>query len=210
MRTFLSKHAARFRGLDLVIITLALATLFGSVPLASVLQQAPGGAWASARPAPDFELFDAAGAPRSIEDFRGRSLFLMFGYLRCADICHSQVANLVALANQLQQSDATFLYLAMDRRDDPAALRDYFDRRGQDFVSLHARDTTTMQAVANDYLAAYRIDGNPAGDEYDIEHPARIFLIDPAGQIRRVYNGSNPDLQRIAADFYQLNSASGG
>ncbi len=210
MRKFLSKPVAQFRGLDLLILALALATLFGSVPFASVLQQVPGGAWASERPAPDFELFDSSGTARSIEDFRGRTVFLMFGYLRCADICHSQVANLVTLANQLQQSDAMFLYLAMDRRDDPAALRQYFDQRGQDFISLHAQDTATMQSVANAYLAGYRLAGNPEGEEYDIEHPARIYLIDPAGQIRRVYNGNNPNLQLIVADFYQLNSASGG
>ncbi len=209
MRAFLFKPVAQFRVLDLVILALALATLFGSVPVASLLQQTPDDVRASARPAPDFELYDAAGAARSIEDFRGRSVFLMFGYLRCADICHSQVANLVMLANQLQQSDAVFLYLAMDRRDDPAALREYFDGRGQDFVSLHARDTATMQSVANAYLAGYRLAGNPTGNEYDIEHPARIFLIDPAGQIRRVYNGTAPDLQLILADYHRLASASG-
>ena len=210
MRIFQAKGALQFRRRDLVILGLALAILFGSAPVASILSQVPGGAWASARPAPDFELYDAAGAARSIEDFGGRNVFLMFGYLRCADICHSQVANLVALANQLQQSDAVFLYLAMDRRDDPAALRQYFDRRGQKFVSLHARDTATMQAIASAYLAAYRIAGNPARADYDIEHPARIFLIDAAGQIRRVYNGTNPDIGLIAADFYRLSSASGG
>ena len=66
-----------------------------------------------------------------------------------------------------------------------------------------------MQSIASSYHAAYRIAGNPAGEDYGIEHPARIFMIDPAGQIRRVYRGNNPDVHLIAADFRRLNAALG-
>ncbi len=195
----------RAGGLEFVFLALALIALAATAPLASLLQNTASNT-AEPRPAPDFLLYDADGKPVSLRDFRGRTLFLMFGYLRCTDVCHAQVANLVALANRFEDENSVFLYLAMDRRDEPAALREYFDRRGQDFVSLHAPDTAAMQGVASAYRAAYRIAGNPAGDDYEIEHPAMIFLIDPTGRLRHSYRGIDPDLERIAADYRRIDS----
>ena len=208
MRLFPIQMMPRAGGLEMLLLALSLAAVFATVPLASLLLQPPGNGLVSDRPAPEFVLRDAAGKPVSLQDFRGRSVFLMFGYLRCNDVCHAQVANLVALANRLQHSDSVYLYLAMDsRRDDPAALYEYFDRRGQAFISLHAENTAQMQSIANAYLAGYRIAGNPASEDFEIVHPARIFLIDPAGRIRQTYTGINPDIELIAADYARLVSA---
>ena len=111
----------------------------------------------------------------------------------------------MALSDLLANRDIEFLYLAMDsRHDQPSMLRAYFDRRGDNFTSLHADSIAQMQSIAAAFKAGYRISGNPGSADYEIEHPAKIFLIDPSGQLRYVYNARAATAEQIAEDFHQL------
>ena len=189
-----------------LLVLAAIAFVFGIYPLAGLILQHDGHGFVMNRTAPDFELRDARGKTRSLKDYRGRNLYLMFGYMRCADVCHTQVTHLAALGNLLGDSNVEFLYLAMDtRHDDPTMLHAYFDQRGTNFTSLHADSMVRMQSIANAYGAGYRVSGNPGAEDYEIEHPAKIFLIDAAGKIRFVYNATATTAKQIAADFEQLN-----
>lgn len=190
----------------LLLLLVAIAVLFGVYPFAGLLLQTDGNGFATNRSVPDFELVDVRGNTRSLSDFRGRYVFLMFGFMRCADICHTQVTRLAALAEMLAGRDVEFLYLAMDsRHDEPSLLHAYFDQRGDNFTSLHANSLPQMQSIASAFNAGYRISGNPGSDSYDIEHPGKIFLIGPDGQLRLVYSGAKTTTGQIAANFNRLN-----
>ena len=206
MQFYPLKAPATYPGHHLLVVAFAIAIVFGLYPFASLVLQQNSYGFAISGAAPDFELRDAEGKPRSLADYRGRHVYLMFGFMRCQETCHSQVMNLVALADQLDRTEIEFLYLAMDTRyDEPALLKEYFDRRGKSFTSLHAQNLQQMQSIASAFNAGYRIAGNPGSDNYDIEHPARIFLIDPEGQLRFMYSGTTIDVVQIAADFHQIN-----
>ena len=193
----------------ILLILVAIAVVFSIYPLAGFLMQGDTYGVATNRQAPKFELIDADGKTRSIEDYRGRYVYLMFGFMRCEEVCHAQVTQLAALANILEDKEIQFLYLAMDsKHDDPSLLREYFDKRGDNFTSLHATNMAQMQSIASDFNADYRIDGNPSNANYTIEHPARIFLIDPSGQLQFVYYGVALDIVKIAEEFHHLNSTS--
>lgn len=192
-----------------LLIVVAVAVVFCIYPLAGFVMQRDTYGVATDRQAPKFELIDADGKTRSIEDYRGRYVYLMFGFMRCEEVCHSQVTQLAVLANILEDAEIQFLYLAMDsKHDDPSLLREYFDKRGDNFTSLHASNQSQMQSIASDFNAGYRIDGNPSDANYNIEHPARVFLIDPSGQLQFIYSGVAPDSVKIAEEFYRLNSNS--
>lgn len=190
----------------ILLLVVAIGFVFAIVPLFGLVSQQDTYGIETSQQAPRFELTDARGEPKSISDYKGRYIYLMFGFMRCEEVCHSQAAYLTSLADTLQGENVEFLYLAMDsKHDEPSLLREYFDRRGKNFTSLHAPNTAQMQSVANAFNAGYRIDGNPASAGYSIEHPARIFLIDPNGRLRLVYHGLALDLEKIAADYYWLN-----
>ena len=190
-----------------LLLAAAIALVFSLQPLSYLLWHQDSYGFSGTRSAPDFRLYDTEGRPKTLADYRGRYLFLMFGYLRCADVCHSQVMNLMAIDNRLDDENIEYLYLALDsKHDEPSLVREYFDRRRENFTSLHAADLAQMQAVANAFHAGYRITGNPAGASYDIEHPTKIFLIDTQGRLRYTYNGLALDINRIVDDFFRLKS----
>ncbi len=181
----------------------AIALMFALYPLANHLLRDDGHGFAAERMAPGFELFDAGGERVSLAQFRGRHVYLMFGFLRCDRVCHTQAAVLAELGGLIDADKVHFLYLAMDsRHDQPSMLRKYFDQRGHNFTSLHATELRRMQSLAAAYNAPYRIDGNPTSASYSIDHPARIFLIGPEGQLQRVYGGT-VGAADLAADFYR-------
>ncbi len=182
----------------------AIGLFIGLYPLAGLMLRDDGAGLTVERKAPDFELFDSTGQQVSLRDLRGSYVYLMFGFLRCDDVCHLQAALLAELAG-LIGSEPRFLYLAMDsRHDQPSLLRSYFDSRGDNFISLHATDMRRMQSLASDFNAPFRVAGNPAGDSYSIDHPARIFLIDPDGRLHSVYHGQNLAAADLASDYRRL------
>lgn len=205
MQLYPEKVTSSYPAKHLLLLLAVIAVSFCIYPLASLLLQQQGHGFTFTRAAPDFRLTDANGETRALSDYRGRYIYLMFGYMRCADVCHTQVTQLAALADLLQQDDVEFLYLAMDsRHDKPSMLRAYFDQRGENFTSLHANSLQQMQSIASAYNAGYRISGNPGGDNYDIEHPGKIFLIAPDGQLRFVYYSATTTANQIAADYQRL------
>lgn len=175
-----------------MLIIVSIASVFLLYPLASLLLQSDYYGIPTSRPAPQFNLYDARGHTVSASNYRGKYVYLMFGYLRCSDVCHTQVLKLDSISNALARSDIEFVYLAMDTKSDkPSALEDYFDRRGDNFTSLHANSQADIQALARAFDADFRINGDTDSDSYSIDHPARIFLIDPEGNLRLIYKGKS-------------------
>ena len=196
---------AGFNARQFLLVLASIALVFGIYPLSALLLQQNGHGFQVNRTAPAFRLSTATGELRRLSDYRGRHVYLMFGYMRCADVCHAQVNHLAALGDLLADRNIEFLYLAMDSRHDrPSMLQAYFDRRGDNFTSLHADSIAQMQSIAAAFNAGYRISGNPGGADYEIEHPAKIFLIDPSGKMRYVYSTTTATANQIAADFRQL------
>ena len=193
---------------DAILVGCALLLTFLIYPIAGFVLKSEYYGIPTNRPAPAFELTDFRGNTVSNSDYRGKYTFLMFGYLRCADTCHSQVLIFDTIATLLAGESVHFLYLSMDRKHDSAtALQAYFDSRGENFDSLRAGSQTYLQSLANRFEAGFRIQGDPDSPNFGIDHPARISLIDPRGNLRIVYRGVGLDPGKIAQDYFRLNKA---
>ena len=160
--------------------------------------------------APEFQLTDTRGHSVSLADFRGKYVFLMFGFLGCTDICHSQ-ALLFQEINLLADNpdNVAFLFVTMDPEQDTAKrLAAYFDGRGDNFTALRDERVTTLQRVAASYRAYFAHDGNRLNGAKDIRHPGLYFLIDPEGQIRRTYGASHKAAVLVVDDLNALKKQS--
>lgn len=197
----LNEYSAR----DILLVVATIFLIFSLYPLASLILHNKYYGLATNRPAPIFELFDANGKNVSNVDFSGQYVYLMFGYLRCPEVCHTQVLHLDSISRILNRDDVQFVYLSMDTQADrPSALRDYFDQRGDNFISLHASSQNGMQSIANSFNAGFRVNGDTNSDRFTIEHPARLFLIDPGGNLKLVYIGTSIDQYKVVDDFYRI------
>lgn len=159
------------------------------------------------RPAAPFSLHNLQGERVEMAQFKGKFVYLMFGYLDCERVCHTQTHSMFSLRHLLDTDAVVFLYLGMDpQKDTRDRLQHYFataqGSEGPEFHALLAKETREMQAIANAYRAWYSV--KTEGQTTQITHPGQIFLIDPSGNIRLQYQGDQLSTARMLTDFQQL------
>ncbi|WP_246391866.1 SCO family protein [Paraburkholderia youngii] len=73
-------------------------------------------------------LRDTSGNPRTLEDFRGNVVLLLFGYTRCPDVCPTTLARAAQIKRSLgdQGKGPKVLFISIDpERDTPSILKAY-------------------------------------------------------------------------------------
>jgi protein SCO1/2 len=139
----------------------------------------------------DFTLTDQNGDKVSLSDFRGKPVFLFFGYTHCPDICPTTLA-VLAQALRLLESDPVVaaelqgLFVSVDpARDTPESLKDYVAFFGERVVGVTG-SAEQLGAFARQFGAMYAIDApqpGKAADDYLVSHNATIFLVDPRARL---------------------------
>lgn len=142
------------------------------------------------KPAPDFTLLDTHGQPVRLAELRGRTVLLAFVFTACKSACPLISQQMSTLQDQLARSGllprrVTLLSVTVDpARDTPEVLAQYARRFNARPGWFFLRDTPQkMQPMLAGYDEWTR--KLPDGD---VDHPARIYLIDPAGQVREIYS----------------------
>lgn len=142
--------------------------------------------------APDFTLRDVVdGTAVRLSEFRGRAVLLAFVFTSCPSVCPLISHQMSELQRALKR-DGTFgpravlMSVTVDPATDTApVLRDYAARYAADFAGWRflRDDEERLRPV----LDAYREWTKPA-PAGSVDHPARVYLIDPFGRIREIYS----------------------
>ena len=152
---------------------------------------APASRLAVIRAAPDFQLIDAQEKTITLHQFRGQAVLVAFFFTTCNGTCPATTARLAkiqeAVAKHADLKDRVqILSITLDpERDTPEKLRGYqrlyeVDERNWSFVTGTKPD---MRGT----LAAWGIWAKPAANG-QLDHPSRVYLVDPKGDIREIYN----------------------
>lgn len=136
----------------------------------------------------EIRLADAEGRPRSLAEFRGKVVVLIFGYTHCPDVCPTSLAD-AAKARRALEGDASqvqVLFVTVDpKRDTPEVLRQYVPAFDPSFIGLHG-DAAAIAKVTKDFHvyvnARETRDGN-----YTVDHSGQMFVIDREGKVRLVW-----------------------
>jgi protein SCO1/2 len=160
-----------------------------------------------ARPAPNFTLTDETGQPFTLASQISRPVLIFFGYTHCPDVCPVTLAEYKQIRAQLgAQADAiTCLFISVDPdRDTPQVIGEYTSLFDPAIVGL-----TGSLAELEPVYAAYGVVRTPhfdEGENYTVDHTARTYLVDPAGNLRLTYpfgfgvEGIVEDLQHLLAE----------
>jgi len=198
-------------------LALVLATLVGATVFFIAGMESPkkndtawfGKALEPARAAYAFELTDQNGNAFRLQDQRGSLVLLNFGFTCCPNICPASLANLAAARRALPESarnEVRVVFVSVDERDDISDLKKYMPMFDEKFTGL----TGTPEAIGNTaraYGAFYRKDSKgPQGeDDYLIDHSTSTYLIDPAGNLRLVYDKDQlANTGALAADIRRV------
>jgi protein SCO1 len=159
------------------------------------------------KPAPDFTLLDSEGQPVALSQNRGRVVLLSFIYTNCATTCPLLTQRMVLLKDRLKDAalwpDAvSFLSVTVDPgRDTAAAMANFAHRFDASDPNWHfLRDQPDRMGPV---LAAYNEWTKPLPDG-ELDHPARVYLIDQRGNIREIYALAFFDERQAFADIQTL------
>jgi protein SCO1/2 len=141
--------------------------------------------------APDFTLRDPAGQPVRLADYRGRVVLLAFVFTSCPEVCPLISKQMAALQQRLKQeklfaTKAAMLSVTVDpQTDTPQVLGQYAKAFGADAPGWRflREDPAKLDPVLSAYDEWTKL--LPKGE---IDHPARVYLIDANGNIREIYS----------------------
>jgi protein SCO1/2 len=141
--------------------------------------------------APDFTLRDTAGRGVKLSDYRGRAVLLAFIFTSCPGVCPLISKQMEYVQAQLKSAglfgkEAVMLSVTIDPETDTVpVLTAYAAQYGADpagwrFLRESEEKTRPVLKAYDEWTKKL-----PKGD---LDHPARVYLVDRQGNIREIYS----------------------
>jgi protein SCO1/2 len=146
-------------------------------------------------PAPNFELTGPGGQTFILSSQQGKIVLLFFGYTSCPDVCPTTLADFKKVLNELegQAQNVQVLFITVDpQRDTPERLEEYVTLFNTDFIGLSGSSEVLEQVWAAYGVFSEIDETTREGDHYIVNHSARLYLIDQAGNLRITYSYGTP------------------
>jgi protein SCO1/2 len=174
--------------------------------------------WFGWQPAPSVQSLESTGAEAlpvggdfvleastgkvSLSAFRGKLVFLYFGYTACPDVCPTNLALLAMALRELapaERARVQVLFVSLDpERDSLAHLHTYARYFHESILGLTISEPK-LREIASRYDVRYRRSADVASAMgYLIDHSANTYLIDDRGRVREVL-GHATSAARIVA-----------
>lgn len=157
------------------------------------------------KPAPDFASTDAEGREFRLSDQQGRSVLLFFGYTSCPDVCPTTLAEFKRVRTLLgsQADRVRFVFVSVDpERDTPEKMLEYARAFDPAFIGLSGPEEQ-LATIWRDYGVVRQKEATGSAGGYTVSHTARVFAVDPTGNLRATFPfGADP--ADIVADLKYL------
>ena len=152
-----------------------------------------------------FALTDQNGQQRTLEEFRGKLVFVFFGFTHCPDVCPTTLAEMAGIMKALgpESERLQVVFITLDpERDTPELLASFVPAFHPSFLGLTG-DQATIDKVAKDFkVFAQKVPGKD-GKSYTIDHTAGSYVFDAQGRIRLFVRHGQPD-DALLKDLRQL------
>jgi len=142
----------------------------------------------------ELRLTDHNGSPRTLADFRGKVVLVVFGFTQCPDVCPTTLADLASTMKLLgdRAREVQVLFVTVDpKRDTPELLRQYVTAFHPEFLALHGDAAATSKATRDFKVYAQEQPGKTAGS-YTVNHSVQVFVMDRAGKARLLLPPNTP------------------
>lgn len=148
----------------------------------------------------DFQLTSPNGEV-ALSDFKGKVVFVYFGYTFCPDICPTNLAQLSMAYRQLsdkQKQNLQILFVSVDpERDTPERLQEYVDYFDANMIGLTG-SKPQIDEITQRYGVVYqKVDGD--AKNYAVDHSAFTYVIAPNGELKEQLPHASDQKQFIDA-----------
>lgn len=143
----------------------------------------------------DFTL-ESIDGPVSTESYRGRVLFVYFGYTQCPDVCPTSFSLMAQTLNELTPSETeqvAGIFVSVDpKRDTLDRLEEYVAYFHPNFIGATGTKAAVDEA-ARLYGAQYSFtDESDSAMGYIVNHSAAVYLVDQQGKLRYAFPHATP------------------
>ena len=153
----------------------------------------------------ELQLADHDGRQRSLAEFRGKAVVVVFGFTHCPDVCPTALSDLASAVKALGPDGqrVQVLFVTVDpKRDRPELMRQFVPAFHPSFLGLTGEEGA-LAKVRKDFNVYAAIREGSSPDNYSVDHSGQMFGFDPQGRIRLVWApGTVPKL--LAEDLRVL------
>ena len=159
----------------------------------------------------NFKLKDTSHAPISLKDYRGKILFLTFGFSNCNGICPLNMHRFKLLSkkiNQMQIKNVSFAFVSIDPiRDQDLQLKHFvtsFDIHNLKGLISGEDQVLDVARKYYNYISydKIKLEKDPT---FQINHNGFIYLINPTGQLSLIYMQKELKIEKVVADIKKIN-----
>jgi protein SCO1/2 len=136
----------------------------------------------------DFRLADHTGKERTLADFRGKVVLLVFGFTQCPDVCPTTLSNAASAVRQMGEDGkrVQVLFVSVDpKRDTPELLRQYVTAFHPDFLGMTG-DAARVAKTTKDFNMYVAERPGKTADSYTVDHSTQMYAFDREGRVRLV------------------------
>lgn len=194
--------------------------VFGLVVVFSIIQRfepqierldIKGQELGKAQKLPDFTLTDASGQAFTNDSWKGKWSLVFFGFTRCTTVCPMVMGYFKNEIARLTPSDLNALQFVMitvdPEHDDSSKLADFVHSYHPSIRGVTGTVDQVKAFAAGFHVGFAKEQQDPKNiDIYMMAHSPKVFLVDPEGQWRAVYDPPlapgllASDLQKIVAE----------
>ena len=152
-----------------------------------------------------FQLSDQDGRARTLADFRGKVVVIVFGFTHCPDICPTTLADMASAMRQLAErsGDVQVLFVTVDpKRDTTELLKQYVPAFHPTFIGLRGTPAE-VEAVTKAFKVYANERPGKTAETYTVDHSAQSFVLDREGRVRLLVP-PGARAEAIAADLRVL------
>ena len=172
-----------------------------------------GTVYQSVAQAPPLSLETTDGSSFDLEQVRGKTALIYFGYTNCPDFCPATLATLDWMLGELgdRSDQVQVVFVSVDpERDTPEVLRRYLDAFGPGMIGLTGDLATLKDTVASYGAFASTTDELHTEEEPGVVvHSTRLFVVGPDGRLLAHYP-FDVDRQDLLDDISGLLDATAG
>jgi protein SCO1 len=196
----------------MALLGIFLSTGLGALGALAVQSSSSAGPLADIGPAPAVALVDAKGRPFELASLKGKAVLVSFIYTTCNGSCPATTSEMVRVQEALKKAGlwgdrVEFVSISLDpARDTPEALARYAETFGADARFWHF--LTGPPARVDKVLASWDMWAR-RNDAGVLDHPSRIFLVDPRGRQREIYSLQFLSPRTVLADVREVLAETG-
>lgn len=145
-------------------------------------------------PAADFALTKADGTTFRLSDERGRIVLLFFGYTSCPDVCPTTLAEMKLVMDKLGNTanEVQVVFISVDPdRDTSEKMQTYVEHFNPSFLGLSG-SMQELEPIWRNYSITREAVESDSAFGVIINHTARVFLVDPQGNMRLTFAYQTP------------------